>query len=160
MIDRIVPTFAVLSMLVAFPAIAETFSVGSEFRLAFADRIGARGITLSNGVGDAEEDEEAQAHAADVTFHEPFVDIDAAINGRSISDLIAGSPLHAPIEGLPEAIWKEKDCASCHAWTQETLCDQGLFYGKQGLGAVERKEHPYGGPFKREIMRWADRGCE
>ncbi len=154
---RLIPAVTALSLLSMFPAIADTISGSDEVQLAFADLAGPRGITLSNG---AEDPEPVSKEAANVTFAEPFVDVDPALNGQSIQDLVAGSPLFAPIEGIPDSLWKGKECSSCHAWTQETLCDQGGFYNKQGLGAVDRKEHPYGGAFKREVMRWADRGCE
>lgn len=162
MLIRTIPAVAILSAYALFSAQAEPLNRVEPVQVAFVDLSGPRGITLSNG-GEDDEATEPAAEAkpkAPVTFGTPFVDIDDALDGGSIRDLISGTPLYAPIEGLPESLWKDKECSSCHAWTQETLCDQGLFYGKQGLGAVQRKEHPYGGAFKREIMRWADRGCE
>jgi len=154
---RAVPIVAMISIVAGLSVSTASFPSETEIQVAFADFVGPRGITLSSGDDDVEVADEPPAQ---VTFFEPFADVDDALNGKSIRDLISGSPLFSPIEGLPESLWKEKECASCHAWTQETLCDQGSFYNKQGLGAVERKEHPYGGAFKREVMRWADRGCE
>lgn len=83
----------------------------------------------------------------------------AEIDGRSIKELLAGSPLFPPIEGLPEAVWKDKSCSGCHQWTREAICDQANVYmadnGARGLD----KQHPYGGTFKETLRRWAAGGC-
>ena len=149
-----------LSLPLGLSARADGFSGEGSLQIAFADLAGPRGITLTNGDDEPEEAEIAETPSPTVTFGEAFTDVDEVLDGHSIRDLISGSPLYAPIDGLPEALWKKETCSSCHAWTQETLCTQGEFYSKQGLDALERKEHPYGGAFKREVMRWADRGCE
>ena len=72
--------------------------------------------------------------------------------------MIAGSPRFAPIEGLPEALWKDQTCASCHAWTREALCDQAQTYVTR-TDSLE-KPHPYGGAFKRTLQAWAVGGCQ
>lgn len=79
--------------------------------------------------------------------------------GKSIKDLIAGSPLFPPIEGLPEPVWKNQKCSHCHEWTSDRLCTQAKTYladsGTRALG----KDHPYGGGFKRALRAWATGGC-
>jgi hypothetical protein len=80
------------------------------------------------------------------------------VNGRTIAELIEGTPLFSPIEGLHESIWK-KTCSSCHQWNRERLCDQGKTYAGQNIRLVLRHPHPYGGPFKLALYRWAKAGC-
>jgi len=82
------------------------------------------------------------------------------VSGKSLAQLINGKPAFTPIEGLPAVQWQEKTCSTCHSWDRATLCKQGNFYMKHGLSAVARTEHPYGGGFKREVMAWADGGCQ
>ncbi len=81
------------------------------------------------------------------------------IVGKTIADVVKLTPLFAPVEGLPEAFWKTKTCANCHAWTRETLCDQGKFYLGMNNQRALSKEHPLGGTFKQSLKRWADGGC-
>ncbi|MCV0394391.1 MAG: hypothetical protein K5872_15870 [Rhizobiaceae bacterium] len=80
------------------------------------------------------------------------------INGRSISQLVEGTPLFSPIEGLDPSLW-EKTCSNCHKWTRERLCEQGKTYSGQLTRLVLRHSHPYGGPFKLALKRWAEDGC-
>lgn len=77
---------------------------------------------------------------------------------RSISELITGSPKFPPIEGLPEAVWKDKTCAACHQWEQANLCDQAKTYVADKSRTIE-KQHPYGGTFKNALRLWAEQGC-
>lgn len=82
------------------------------------------------------------------------------VAGRSFADLIEGLPLHAPIEGLPPEVWRDRSCADCHQWTQEALCDQGVFYGKgAGDERVAGQLHPLGPGFARALRDWAATGC-
>ena len=94
------------------------------------------------------------------SFTSPVIDGDAAIIGRSLAELVAGSPLFAPIEGLPDEVWKGKQCSNCHQWTKQALCDQGVFYESNGTEFVARKDHPYGGTFKANVRLWAETGCK
>lgn len=102
----------------------------------------------------------ASAPPALVTFAAPLTTGESAIIGRSIEQLVAGSPLYPPIEGIPEAMWKGQSCSNCHSWTRAALCDQGKTY----LGPVaERslaKPHPYGHGFKQSLRDWAQGGCQ
>lgn len=97
--------------------------------------------------------------SGELRFDTPLAEGGPDIAGRSIRDLIAGSPLYPPIEGLPESVWKNQKCSHCHEWTQDRLCDQANTYlaeaGTRALG----KDHPYGGGFKRSLRNWAQAGC-
>ena len=82
------------------------------------------------------------------------------VEGHSLADLIKGSPLFPPIDGIPEEMWKGQHCSNCHAWTREALCTQAKTYlssaGKRSLAI----RHPYGGAFKQTIRTWAEQGCK
>ena len=94
-----------------------------------------------------------------ITFDKPL-DVDfPPLKGKSIEELIVGSPVFPPIDGLDESIWKNKNCGTCHQWTKERLCTQAKTY----IGAehmVARLEHPYGLAFKLVLERWAEGGCQ
>lgn len=82
------------------------------------------------------------------------------IGGKSIKQLIASSPIHAPVEGLPEAYWKEEKCTNCHEWKEANLCDQAAFYTTaKGEGNMSKK-HPYGGELKKVLRDWALGDCQ
>jgi hypothetical protein len=103
------------------------------------------------------------ASAAPVTgsdtlrFDEPLPFGAYPVRGRTLEALAAGEPLFSPIEGLEEGLWK-KTCATCHKWNKERLCEQGSSYIKAAK-YVLRHQHPYGGPYKLALMRWAKSGC-
>ena len=95
-----------------------------------------------------------------LTFTTPFP-IGEHIKGQSIADLIAtGSPQFAPIDGLPDAVWRDKSCANCHAWTEATLCDQAKTYTKPEAAEALAKPHPLGATFKIGLKEWALGGCK
>ena len=94
-----------------------------------------------------------------VSFSAPLVVGSADIVGRSIEELVQGSPLYPPIEGLPESIWKDQSCSNCHQWTKEALCDQSQVYIGANAERSLQKQHPYGGSFKQNLRVWADGGC-
>lgn len=96
--------------------------------------------------------------AASLTFTTPIGGGDPAIATRSIAELIEGSPLFPPIEGLPDAIWKDQNCTACHEWKQDNLCDQARTYVADRTRAIS-KQHPYGGSFKEALRVWAESGC-
>jgi hypothetical protein len=93
-----------------------------------------------------------------VAFNAPLGMGDPQLATRSISELIRGSPRFAPIEGLPEEVWKDKTCAACHQWQQANLCEQALTYVADAAPA-KTKQHPYGGAFKDALRLWAEQGC-
>ena len=96
----------------------------------------------------------------DIRFAMPLTAGPPSILGLSIAQLIQGSPLYAPIEGLPKAVWQGKTCSNCHKWTQPALCDQGKFYVKEGDAVVALPQHPMGGEFKLVLKAWASQGCK
>jgi hypothetical protein len=78
--------------------------------------------------------------------------------GSTFDKLTHGSPLFPPIDGLPDALWKDKTCSDCHKWQRDTLCIQGETYVKSPQ-SVFRHPHPFTG-FKVALMRWASSGCQ
>ena len=79
------------------------------------------------------------------------------VRGSTLEELAGGEPLFSPIEGLEDELWK-KPCSTCHKWNKERLCEQGSSYIKAAK-YVLRHQHPYGGPYKLALMRWAKSGC-
>lgn len=98
--------------------------------------------------------------STDITFKSPLESELPAVSGRSIADLIASSPLYPPVEGLPEAYWKDKTCSNCHQWTQDRLCTQANAYLSLNMQRSLDKKHPYGGALKRHLKTWAAGGCK
>lgn len=95
-----------------------------------------------------------------VKFSEPLTVGAPVILGKSIEQLIKGSPVFAPIEGLPDSYWKRQECSNCHKWTRDDLCKQGQFYLKQTDDILLDKKHPLGGTFKRNLVVWARDDCQ
>ncbi len=94
-----------------------------------------------------------------ITFLTPLARGFEPIAGRSIAEVIQGSPQYPPVEGLPDSYWKGRHCADCHEWTKEALCTQGQTYlTASGEFALE-KAHPLDG-FKQVLRRWAADGCQ
>jgi hypothetical protein len=99
------------------------------------------------------------ADAVPIKFYDKLDVDDAALKGKSIEELIVGTPLFPPIEGLDPSIWQKKNCGTCHQWTKERLCVQAKTYvGAEHM--VARLEHPYGLAFKQALERWAEGGCQ
>lgn len=94
-----------------------------------------------------------------ITFEMAIVAPNSSADGRSIAELIGMTPDFAPVEGLPESYWKDSQCRNCHQWDRESLCEQGNFYVKDKTRSL-RKEHPFGGAFKRQLKGWAALGCK
>lgn len=80
------------------------------------------------------------------------------VRGRTLEELAVRMPLFSPIEGLDDALWK-RNCTTCHKWNKERLCEQGKSYLKAARHVL-RHQHPYGGPYKLALMRWAKSGCQ
>ncbi|MEH6836626.1 MULTISPECIES: caspase family protein [Falsihalocynthiibacter] len=95
----------------------------------------------------------------DVTFTTPLTSQDPEVVGRSIAQLIEGSPAFPPFEGLPEEAWNGKTCSNCHEWTAEALCTQGKTYLLASNERSLSKSHPLGGAFKQGLRHWAGGGC-
>ncbi len=96
---------------------------------------------------------------AEVAFEVPLGAGGPGIEEQSLSELILGTPLFPPIDGLPDAVWKDKACSDCHQWTREALCTQGETYLADAATRSLEKRHPYGGVFKGSMRVWADGGC-
>jgi hypothetical protein len=94
-----------------------------------------------------------------VSFSLPLQGVAAEIDGRSIEELIRGSPLYPPIEGLPEELWKDQTCSNCHSWTRDALCDQARTYLGASAARSLQKPHPLGAEFKSVLGIWAAGDC-
>ena len=109
--------------------------------------------------GESEQPEKKSFDLPDrILFDEPIQANIPEIANRSIADLIKGSPLHPPIENLPDVFWKGKTCSNCHQWQEDNLCEQAKTYLADRPDAVY-KPHPYGGAFKAALRIWARDGC-
>jgi hypothetical protein len=99
------------------------------------------------------------ASAQDVLkFSQTITEGPTPINGSSLAQLITGVPIYPPIEGLPDNVWK-KTCNNCHQWNQQSLCVQAKIYAANPAMTL-RIQHPYGGPEKIAMMKWAKGGCQ
>ena len=95
-----------------------------------------------------------------VTFASPLQADLPEVDGRTIAELIGAAPLFPPIEGLPEALWKDQSCSNCHEWTRERICTQANTYLSLNMQRSLEKEHPFGGVLKRNLKAWAAGGCQ
>ena len=96
----------------------------------------------------------------EVYFDQPLLNGPPEILGATLLEVTTLSPLFPPIQGLPEAMWKDQPCANCHERTREALCDQGKFYQKLATARHLSKQHPFGGGFKENLKHWADGNCQ
>ncbi len=94
-----------------------------------------------------------------VSYSEPLTVGSNDILGKTIEELVVGSPIHPPIENLLEVLWKDKECKECHTWTPADLCTQANTYLTETGAPSMDKLHPYGGSFKRNLQVWATGGC-
>jgi hypothetical protein len=93
-----------------------------------------------------------------VRFDQPIPFSQSEIHNRSLRQLLTETmPLHAPVGGLPEEVWKQ-GCTACHNWDQSRLCAQGQVYAR-APNMISRLPHPFGTPFKTAVMEWAKNGC-
>lgn len=123
-----------------------------------ADAVSAAGAAAADSPGPV--DVEAEIASSEVSFAAPLTAGSPEVMGKSIEQLIAGVALFAPIEGLPEELWKGQNCASCHEWNPANLCEQANFYLGDAGAANLTKLHPYGGTFKQNLVQWARGGCQ
>lgn len=98
--------------------------------------------------------------AAAVTLKSVLTFGNTQVRGKTIEQLVAGSPQFPPIEGLPDELWKDQSCSNCHQWTPEALCDQAQTYVKRPAAGNVAKQHPFGGGLKVNLRRWAMGGCQ
>lgn len=96
---------------------------------------------------------------SEITFDMPLTGVIPELDGMSLAEIVTqGTPTFAPIEGLPEEVWKNLTCVNCHAWDQDNLCTQGQTYLTETGQAALTKEHPLVG-FKQAVRNWAASGC-
>jgi hypothetical protein len=93
-----------------------------------------------------------------IRYSQPIRSFGVPVQGLSLEQLVHGMPEFAPIEGLPDEVWR-KPCGSCHQWNRESLCVQARLYAQDEKMAF-RKQHPYGGPEKLAMAKWARQGCQ
>ncbi|GGA15687.1 hypothetical protein [Neptunicoccus cionae] len=98
--------------------------------------------------------------AAPVVYSTPLASGGADVEGLTLEQLIEGSPLFPPIEGLPEQLWKGKTCSTCHQWQRADLCDQAKRYLPETAQQALKKQHPYGGALKLHLKAWAQNDCQ
>ncbi len=95
-----------------------------------------------------------------VSYDVPLAFGNEILIGRTLSEIIETSPEYPPIEGLPEAMWKEQTCKSCHTWTRQDLCTQANTYVSMDPAKYREKMHPFGGLLKINLRNWAQNDCE
>jgi hypothetical protein len=101
----------------------------------------------------------ALAFGNSLRFDQPIPFRESEINNRSLQQLLTETlPLHPPVDGLPEQVWKQ-GCSACHNWNQIRLCAQGNVYAKDPQ-MISRLQHPFGASFKVAVMEWAKNGCK
>ena len=94
-----------------------------------------------------------------VTYTAPIAFGNEALIGLTLSEIIEASPAYPPVEGLPEAMWQEQSCGSCHNWTRATLCTQAGTYVSMDPAKYREKMHPFGGLLKINLRNWAQNDC-
>lgn len=95
-----------------------------------------------------------------VTYSSPLAFGNERLIGQSLSQIIDSHPEYPPIAGLPEEMWKEQSCRSCHNWTREDLCVQANNYVAMDPGKYREKMHPFGGMLKINLRNWAQNDCQ
>ncbi len=103
--------------------------------------------------------EDSERPPSVLAFSDPLQSVVPQLSGRSISQVIASSPIFPPIPGLPEVVWQNKPCSNCHQWTEAALCEQASRYLVAQAERSLEKPHPFGGPFKAALRDWAKGGC-
>lgn len=117
-------------------------------------------VELAANAPETSEEDASQQAPAPVTFSAPLTDGSDEIIGKTLEELITGTPLYPPVEGLPEEYWKTQECSSCHEWQRANLCTQANTYLSDAGAENLVKQHPYGGTFKLNLRNWAQSGCE
>ena len=158
------PGLALAVAACAFGVSAELSVVGSTLEAAPGDNVAmlwpADGsLEPALTILDVEGHAGAEAYGP-VFFDQPLPTGGLMVKGATIEALIMGAPEFPPIDGLPEIAWKDKQCSDCHQWQRANLCEQGAHYGGSRGSAALTKKHPYGGSFKRNLMVWAEGGCQ
>ncbi len=142
-----------------YEAYLDAYPAGAYAELATIEAMAIRDRTAAAAPAPAPAPA-APAVSEHIAFDAPIPGGIEGVSGQSIAQLIAGSPRFPPIEGLPDVVWKDKTCASCHEWTRERLCTQANTYLADAGARSLHKQHPYGGGFKQTLRSWASGGCE
>lgn len=95
-----------------------------------------------------------------VTYTSPLAFGNEHLIGRSLSQIIDSHPEYPPVAGLPEEMWKEESCRSCHNWTRDNLCVQANNYVAMDPDKYRQKKHPFGGLLKINLRNWAQNDCQ
>lgn len=95
-----------------------------------------------------------------VTFTSPLAFGNENLIGRSLSEIIEAQPQYPPIAGLPEEMWRDQSCVSCHTWTRADLCVQANTYVDMDPERYREKMHPFGGMLKINLRNWAQNDCQ
>lgn len=90
-------------------------------------------------------------------FSTPMRGITDELDGRSIESLLKVQPTYPPILGLPNNLWKNRACSSCHKWKRDNLCRQAQTY--QGRDKPDFP-HPHGPQFHVVLKVWGETGCQ
>lgn len=150
----------------AFEAYLAAFPQGTFSELAQSEIASIRNNsgTDPDGEGVTPEPPAGTATAAadlpsDVTFDAPLVIGEDWVRGHSLAELIDGTPLYPPFEGLPEELWKNRHCSDCHDWQRDNLCTQAQVYLQPNAERSLAKQHPLGDSFKENLRLWAANDC-
>jgi hypothetical protein len=134
---------------------------GAEISLARETKTDAQKVAVPVTVLQKESVAEPAAAAFGnvLRFDQPIPFKESEINNRSLQQLLTEAvPLHSPVDGLPEQVWK-RGCSACHNWDQTKLCAQGNVYAKDPK-MISRLPHPFGTSYKVALMEWAKNGCK
>lgn len=140
-----------------FLAYLDAFPTGIYSELA---KLEVATLSRETATSSAEQLALANTPSETITFETPLRRGASEIQGRSIEELVQLIPLYAPIEGLPDELWKDQPCANCHEWTPSALCTQAKTYMEQTTQRALGKPHPFGGSFKQNLRDWASGGCQ
>lgn len=156
----------------AYEAYLQAYPNGTYSEMVRAEVISLSAGTSTDPEADGEDETEVaeeldsststpnSPEAGPITFASPLVSDLGPVSGKSLAELITGSPAFPPIEGLPEAYWKGQTCSNCHQWNRERLCTQANAYLNLTMQRSLTKQHPYGGVMKRALKSWASGGCQ
>ena len=78
-----------------------------------------------------------------VRYDEPMNFGNDGTIGVSLSNIFTTAPMFPPIEGLPDEVWKDKTCTTCHQWTRADLCTQAKTYIAKKPVKYQEKQHPF-----------------
>ncbi len=95
-----------------------------------------------------------------VSYSAPLAFGNERLIGKNLSEIVQTHPEYPPIAGLPDAVWKEKTCQSCHTWTRADLCTQANTYVAMDPQKYREKMHPFGGLLKINLRNWAQNDCQ